>query len=191
NSNEAIPVIAPILVAYGICTPLFAISTPITNMLQAVGRADIPMKTVGAAAVCKILCNFILVGIPGLNIYGAVIGTILFYVIIVSVNLTMLVRVSKVRINIASVFVKPLIAALVCGLTAFACHGAVAKLFPGDTTVSIVNSDTIGTLIAVVLAAFTYIATLLLIKGVVADDISGLPGGEKAVSLLSKWQLID
>ena len=81
NSNEAIAIIAPILIVNGIFTPLMAISTPTTNMLQAVGRADIPMKTVACAAVCKILCNFILVGIPKINVYGAVAGTILFYII--------------------------------------------------------------------------------------------------------------
>ena len=39
---------------------------------------DIPMKTLAVAAVFKILLNFIFVGIPKYNIFGAVIGIVVF-----------------------------------------------------------------------------------------------------------------
>ena len=104
SSSDAISVIAPIMAAYGFATGIIAISTPTTNMLQAIGRADIPVKSVVVASVCKILCNFILVGNPKLNIYGAVVGTILFYVIIVTCNMALLLRISKVHVRWSSVF---------------------------------------------------------------------------------------
>ncbi|MBQ6543919.1 MAG: polysaccharide biosynthesis protein [Clostridia bacterium] len=190
NSSEAIPIIAPILIVNGIFTPLMAVSTPTTNMLQAVGRADIPMKTVAAAAICKILCNFILVGIPKINIYGAVAGTILFYVIIVGVNLFFLLRISKVRVNWFGVFVKPCIAALLCAVTAFAARGVIVRLVPADTSASIINSDTIGTLIGIALGALVYLASILLLRGIVKDDVVVLPKGEKIARILAKYGLL-
>jgi stage V sporulation protein B len=190
NSNEAIRIIAPILVSYGLFTPIIAISTPTTNMLQAVGRADIPMKTVAAAAVCKILCNFILVGMPKINIYGAVVGTILFYVLIVSINMGFLLKISQVRVNWLGVFCKPLVAALLCGITAFASHGIIVRIFPADTTQSILNSDTIATVIGVGLGAVVYLISLLLLKGVVKEDVSVLPKGEKIAKMLEKYGLL-
>ncbi len=190
NSNEAISIIAPILIVNGIFTPLMAISTPTTNMLQAVGRADIPMKTVAAAAVCKILCNFILVGIPKINVYGAVAGTILFYIIIVSVNLFFLLRISKVRINWLGVFLKPLAAALLCAVTAFAAHGIIVKIFPADTTASIINSDTIATVIGIGLGGIVYLISILLFKGIVKDDVIVMPKGEKIAKILEKYGLL-
>ncbi len=190
NSSEAIAIVAPILFVNGIFTPLMAVSTPTTNMLQAVGRADIPMKTVAAAAVCKILCNFILVGIPKINIYGAVAGTILFYVIIVGVNLFFLLKISKVRINWMGVFLKPFIAAVLCAVTAFATHGVIARLFPADTTASVLNSDTFGTLIGIGLGAIVYLAAVLLLRGIVKDDVIVLPKGEKIAKILAKHGLL-
>lgn len=190
NSNEAISIIAFILVAYGLCTPLFAISTPITNMLQAVGRADLPMKTVAAAAVCKIICNFVLVGIPKINVYGAVVGTILFYVLIVFVNLISLLRISKIKVNWLNVFFKPFIAALLCGITAFATQGIIVKIFPCDTSVSIINSNTIGTIAGIGLGAIVYFVSLILFKGIMKEDVSVLPKGEKIVKKLEKYGLL-
>lgn len=190
NSNEAIPIIAPILMIYGIFTPLFAISTPTTNMLQAVGRADIPMKTVFGAAICKILCNFFLVRIPKFNIYGAVFGTVLFYIIIVSINMGYLLKISKVKINWKSVFFKPLVCALLCGVTAYITQAIIFRIFPSDTTSSIVNSNTIGTLVAVCLAALVYLVALLLLKGLAREDVMVLPGGEKIAKALEKYRLL-
>ena len=190
NSNEAIPIIAPILIVYGICTPLFAVSTPVTNMLQAVGRADLPMKTVAAAAVCKIACNFILVGIPKINVYGAVAGTVLFYAIIVGVNLYNLIKISKIKVDWKAIFLKPLICAAMCGITAYATHGIITAVFPQDTSLSIINSNTIGTLAAVLLGAIVYIIALLLFKAVAKSDLETLPFGEKIVNILDKKGLL-
>ena len=107
SSSDAVAVVTPILVAYGLATPVMAISTPTTNMLQAIGRTDIPVKSVVVGAIVKIICNFVLVGNPKINIYGAVAGTILFYVVIVVCNLTSLLRISKVKVNWASVLLMP------------------------------------------------------------------------------------
>ncbi|MCR5522502.1 MAG: polysaccharide biosynthesis C-terminal domain-containing protein [Clostridia bacterium] len=190
NSSEAIPIIAPILAVYGLFTPIIAISIPVTNMLQAVGRADIPMKTVAVAAVVKIVLNYILVGIPKINIYGAVAGTVIFYILIVGMNMIFLLRISKVKVNWKNVFLKPLVSAVLCGITAFAAHGVIIKLFPGDTTQSVLNSDTLGTLVGIALAVVVYAITILLLKGFTREDISGLPKGEKIANLLEKYRLL-
>ena len=190
SSSDAISVVTPILVAYGLATPVMAVSTPVTNMLQAIGRTDIPVKSVVVGAVCKIVCNFILVGNPKINIYGAVIGTVLFYVVIVACNLISLIRISNVKVRWASVFVKPLICAALCGVTAFAANGLLNKIFPADTSQSILNMGTVSAGIAVVLAVIVYAISLLLIKGIAREDVSVLPKGEKIAKTLEKYGLL-
>ncbi len=190
SSSDAISVVAPIMVAYGIATALMAVSTPITNMLQAIGRTDIPVKSVVVGAICKITCNFILVGNPKINVYGAVVGTILFYVVIVACNLTSLLRISKVKIDWASILVKPLVCAALCGVTAFASYGLLSKIFPAGNTESILNMGTVSTVIAVGLAVVVYIISLLLVKGVAREDVSVLPKGEKIAKTLEKYGLL-
>ncbi len=190
SSSDAISVVAPIMVVYGIATALMAVSTPITNMLQAIGRTDIPVKSVVVGAICKITCNFILVGNPKINVYGAVVGTILFYVVIVACNLTSLLRISKVKVNWASILVKPLICAALCGITAFAAYGLLSKIFPVTNTESILNMGTVSTVIAVGLAVIVYVISLLLVKGVAREDVSVLPKGEKIAKTLEKYGLL-
>ena len=190
SSSDAISVVAPIMVAYGIATALMAVSTPITNMLQAIGRTDIPVKSVVVGAICKITCNFILVGNPKINVYGAVAGTILFYVVIVACNLTSLLRISKVKVNWSSILVKPLICASLCGVTAFAAYGLLSRIFPAGNTESILNMGTVSTVIAVGLAIIVYAISLLLLKGVAREDISVLPKGEKIAKTLEKYGLL-
>ncbi len=189
-SSDAIPVVAPILASYGFATCIMAISTPITNMLQAIGRTDIPVKSVVVGAICKIICNFILVGNPKINIYGAVVGTILFYVVIVLCNLISLLKISKVKVHWKSVFVKPFISAALCGITAFAANGLLTKLFPVDTSESILNMGTVSTVISIGLAAVVYATSLLLIKGIAKEDVIVLPKGEKIAKTLEKYGLL-
>ncbi len=189
-SSDAISVVAPILTAYGFATCIMAISTPITNMLQAIGRTDIPVKSVVVGAICKITCNFILVGNPKINIYGAVVGTIMFYVVIVLCNFISLLRISKVKIHWKSVFVKPFISAALCGVTAYAANGLLTKLFPADTSESLLNMGTVSTVISIGLAVVVYAVSLLLIKGIAKEDVIVLPKGEKIAKKLEKYGLL-
>lgn len=189
-SSDAIPIVVPILAAYGFATPIIAISTPTTSMLQAIGRTDIPVKSVAVGAVCKIICNFVLVGNPKINVYGAVVGTILFYVVIVVCNLTSLLRISKVKVNWMSVFVKPLVCALLCGITAYAANGLLTTVFPSDPSESILNMGTVSAVISIGLAVVVYALSLLLIKGIAREDVIVLPKGEKIAKMLEKYGLL-
>ena len=186
-NSDAISVVAPIMAAYGIATPIMAISTPTTNMLQAIGRTDIPVKSVIIGAVCKIVCNFILVGNPKINIFGAAVGTVLFYVVIVACNLVSLLSISGVKIRWSSVFVKPFICAVLCGVTAYAANGLIAKLIPSGASNKIMY---IGTVFSIGLAAIVYAISLLLIKGIAREDVAVLPKGEKIAKVLEKYGLL-
>ncbi|MBQ7838403.1 MAG: polysaccharide biosynthesis protein [Clostridia bacterium] len=190
SSSDAVAVVTPILVAYGLATPVMAISTPTTNMLQAIGRTDIPVKSVVVGAIVKIICNFVLVGNPKINIYGAVVGTILFYVVIVVCNLTSLLRISKVKVNWASVLLKPLICAALCGVTAYAANGLLTTIFPSDPSQSILNMGTVSAVISIGLAVVVYAISLLLIKGIAREDVIVLPKGEKIAKTLEKYGLL-
>ncbi len=211
GSSEAIPIIAPVLTAFGIATPLMAVSTPVNNLLQAIGRTDIPVKSVIVGALTKVICNFVLVGIPKINIYGAVVGTVMFYVVIVAFNFISLLRITKVKVRWGSIFGKPFVCAVLCGVTAFVTNSLLNRFIPaiagklvsvvgandilvrlasGDTTESILNAGTISTLIAIALAAVVYGITLLLIKGLAREDVSVLPKGEKIAKTLEKYGLL-
>ena len=103
NASNLVSIASPILTVYGFGVFLFAVSSPITNMLQALGRMDVPLKSIVVGAVVKIILNYILVGNPSVNINGAAIGSIACYVVIVAINLSMLIKISGTKLDFKSI----------------------------------------------------------------------------------------
>ena len=170
-----------ILVIFGFSLFLYALSSPVTTLLQAIGKAKIPAISFGAACVVKIVLNYILVGMPEFNIKGAAISTVACYAISVFVNMVFLIKYTKVRINFVSVALKPIIASAFCGLAAWGSY----KLLDGLNI-----SDKIITLIAIVIAVIVYAGVLLLIKGLSKEDVLMLPAGEKIAKVLEKLHVL-
>ena len=176
------PITAPLLIVYGLCMFLFSTTSPITNMLQAVGRTDVPVKTIAIGSVIKIAMNFILIGNPEINIHGAPISTAVMYTVMIAINLTMLLRVTKTRINFVSVFLKPFLCAAVCGLAAFFSYGIFMRYN--------LLSSTLSTAGAICVGGLFYVIMLFLVKGIAKDDVEMLPKGEKIAKVLAKYQLL-
>ena len=183
TQRDIIAVTAPVMEIYGYATALMSISGPMTNMLQAIGRADVPLKSLIIGAVAKMVANFILVGMPSLNINGAPYGSVICYIVIVGYNLFFLCKEAHVIPNIVSVFIKPLVSSIMCGIAAWASY----NLLYGKT--HFLNSSA-ATLAAIVIAVFVYVLALLLIRAISKDDIIMLPKGEKIAKLLEKYNLI-
>lgn len=187
ESAAAIPITAPILTVYGFSVFIMALSTPMTNMLQAIGKPMVPLKALTVGAVAKIVINYVLVGIPSININGAVVGTIACYVIILGISLWSLIRTTGVKINAVSVAIKPLICAALCGAGAYASFMLLNKVLSFGSADSIMNSKTLSTFISIGIAAVIYLISLLLVKGIAKDDIIMLPKGEKIAKTLEKY----
>ena len=180
HSESAMFTIAePLLIVYGLGLFLFAATSPMTNMLQAVGRMDIPIKSIFIGSCAKILLNFILIGNPAINIKGAPISTTVCYIIIFAINLTSLLRVTKVKINFVSVYIKPLICGLLCGAVAFATNWVIVEKLGIESR--------LVCLVAVAFGGMTYAISMLIFKGIVKDDVLMLPKGEKIAKVLAKF----
>ncbi len=190
NSQNLIPIAAPIMAVCNFCTFFFAISSPITNMLQSIGRADVPVKSLLVGSVAKIVTDIILVSNPKYNIKGAVVGTILCYVIIVVINLATLLKAAKVRINFVSVFAKPFVCAALGAVVGYMAYNGIEHLFPVSDYTTRINGSTVSCLISVAIIAVVYLISMLLIRGLSSDDIKMLPKGEKIAKMLEKYKLL-
>ena len=176
------PISAPLLVVYGLGMFLFSTTSPITNMLQAVGRMDIPVKTIAIGSVIKIVMNFILIGNPKINIHGAPVSTVVMYTVMLAINLTALLRVTKVKPNFVSVFLKPLLAAGACGVSAFGAYRLLAAVLPDHLK--------IATVFGILVGGGIYVIVLFAVKGIAKDDVEMLPKGEKIAKVLAKFRLL-
>lgn len=179
---------APILTTYGFSIFLFAVSSPITNMLQALGRTDIPLKSLCVGAVIKIILNYVLIGNPNININGAPIGSIACYVVVVAINLYSIIKITGVKVNFGSVFFKPLVCAAISSVTAFVTVKVFSNILGnlGDAD-SMLNGSTVALVIAVAAAVLAYVLALLFLKALSKDDMEMLPKGEKIAKRLEKY----
>lgn len=191
KSADAVSIAAPIMAAYGYTIFLISLSQPMTNMLQAIGKAKVPVVSLSIGAVAKVITNYIFIGIPEININGAVIGTVVCYTIIVAINLFMLLKVTKTRINIMSVFIKPLISSVLCGVAAYTSYGIFNSILPDITKGGHSVTNIIATVIAIFFAVAVYGISMLLVNGIEKNDIIMLPKGEKIAKTLAKYGFIE
>lgn len=190
GTKSSLSISATIMALYGCFTFIMAAAQPLINMLQAVGRADIPMRSVSIAAIAKVIINFILVGIPAINIKGAVIGTFCFYLITVSVNFNALLKETGVKINYKSVFFKPLFCAALCGVGAWAFSGLSNNFLPSFEINSRISTATVSAVIGIIVAVIVYVLALLFTRSIVKEDVKMLPKGEKICKILEKYDFI-
>lgn len=93
--------------------PLIIISQTSTSILQGIGRYKRPVFNLLLGCIVKIIFTEVLVSIPGINIYGAVIGTLLGYLTASILNLATLAKTLKIKLNIFSISKKPAISSLI------------------------------------------------------------------------------
>ncbi|MBQ6846046.1 MAG: polysaccharide biosynthesis protein [Oscillospiraceae bacterium] len=171
-----VEIATPLLAFLGIAVIFSATCSPINSMLQAVGRADIPVKVMAACAVFKLLFNYITVGIPEINILGAAMGTLLCYVFIMTISMYFLIKITKLKLDYKTVFLKPLISALLCGGSAYlvglACESFV--------------SEKLSAIIGIGCGGIVYVVALFVFGAITEADIRKLPKGEKLAKLYAK-----
>lgn len=180
KTGSEVIISASVLVLLGVGGIFASTSTPICSMLQAVGRVDLPVKLLSIGVIMKIFLNYVLVGIPQINIQGAGAGTIFCYGFVTVASLYYLSKETKIKFNLVSVLIKPLLAGTFCAVSAYVSYGLLVHIV----------KDKVATLIAIIIAVFVYVIALFLLRALTADDVKMMPKGEKFVKTLEKLRLI-
>ncbi len=161
---------------YGVAAIFAGLAIPMTSMLQGIGKQVASLRNVAIGAALKVVVNFIAVGIPTVNIKGAAIGTAVCYIYIFLAHLCTIIRATGIKPNLYKSILKPFVAALCCGLSAF----GVSNLIDGKK----------GTIISIVAAAVVYFVALVVINAFEDEDILALPKGEKLLKIFKKLKII-
>ena len=177
GSTGAADIVGRCLVVLGIGSIFSALSTPITSMLQAVDRADLPVKLVVIGLVIKIAVNYTLCGIPIINVQGAGLGSLFCYLFLTIVEVIALKRITGVKLSMSHTFLRPTLSALI------ACGFAWGVNF---LMVTIGVSARISCCVAIVAAVVIYIPAVILLRAIPKDDMLMMPKGEKIVNTLEK-----
>ncbi len=180
SADQAPYIIGHILMLLGVASTFAATETPVDSMLQAVGRLDIPVKLVAVGLAIKIVLNYILVGIPQINVLGAGTGTLVCYLLTCVMALYLLRRVTKVRLNYFAILFKPFLAAVLSiGASWLLYRAAISFISPK-----------IAVCAAMLIAVVLYGICILWFHALNKNDISMLPKGQKILKILEKHNWI-
>ena len=160
GDTDSAPIVAGVLTLLGIASLAAAMCAPLSSMLQAVGRADLPVKLLCCAMILKLLTNWLLCGIPELNIYGAAFGTLTCYLFLMISQFLCLRRESGADLPARELFLRPLLCAVLCGLSANTCFWGLRPLLPAEMA-----GEALGLGISVISGAGIYLLGLFLLGG--------------------------
>ena len=145
-----------------------------TTILQSMNKLYFVLFTFSLGIVAKIVANFILVGIPSINILGVVAGNFLWFLIPMILNSIALNKALRVRIAFLPNMIKPCISSLAMAGVIFALKQ------PAEIILSITNGGKVlsgvMTLIMIAIGGCIYLYLMILIGGLNKEDLDSISG---------------
>jgi len=140
-----------------------------SSIMQSVNLLYQATWFIGLGVVVKAVLNYILIGIPGLNIYGAVISTYVSYIVPMLLNDMVLRRKRGIRINYFMLLLRPVAASAAMLIPSYPLYmllyAVLFRLFKGYYIANL-----IAFAIAAVVAVVVYLVVLKASKGLTKED---------------------
>jgi stage V sporulation protein B len=176
QSAEKLLIGGNLLRSMSVAVLFLSLNQTMAGILQGIGRVFLPVRNILIGAAFKLILNFVLVGIPAINIQGAAVGTIACYAVASVLSAIDVIRYTRMKFSIGDFLLRPLTAAVGMGLTVWAF----------DHFLSPHLGTAIGTLGAVAVGAAVYLLLLVVVRGVKPSDMRMIPGGRRITALLVK-----
>ena len=172
---------APMMVFSIFTVIAFSLSTISNAILQGIDKLKVPIKNSAISLGLHLIILPCLLIVFKLNIYGVVIGDILFGATVSVLNAMSIKKYLNYRQNMFETFVKPFICAGVMGAGCFGIY----KLFNG-----LIKINAISTIIAIMVAVVIYALMLVITKTVTEDELLSMPKGAMIAKLMKKIHII-
>lgn len=150
-----------------------------TGLLQGIDKVMVPAKNALYGAIIKIILNFIFIYLLNMNVYGPVLSTNLFAIIVSILNLRSVIKYANVKINYVVAFVKPTISSVIMGLYSFLFF----RLLNWGT-----GNSNVSCLITIVISIIIYFIVLINIKGLTDEELGMLPFGGKIKAVINRFK---
>ncbi len=147
-----------LLTMSGLTIVLFTVVQATTSVLQGLGKQRIPMYTLVAGVVCKIVLNYVLIAIPQINIHGAPIASLVCYSVSMIPNLYYMLKYTDSKMNWMGWIVRPGIATAAMGIVVF----AMRELLPGGRLMLMLE---------VAVGVVVFAAAALAVKAITKEDL--------------------
>lgn len=162
--NSAVGVGEPLAVL-GYVVAFLAVQQTATGILQGLGKTAVPVLSIFAGAVVKLVLSYVLTANPVLHIRGAAIATVLAFVVASLLNLVAVTR-SKVSIDWGRTFIRPALAAGGMGIVLFYTRPFVT---------GVLHREALATLTSLVIGVLSYGILVLVTGALQLSELKELP----------------
>ena len=182
SRQEAAMAAGPHLQILGLATIFICLMILTNAILQTYGKEKLPIFTVIAGGVTKIVMNYVLVGNPEINIHGAPISTLCCYLVVVGLNLFFVWKHSAKKPRYLQLFAKPVLASALMGGAVWAVYGFANPALSGGHSAYGANAAAV---LAGILAGVAVYGVLVVVLRILrAEDVRSIPHGKTLARLL-------
>lgn len=142
--------------------PFIIITQTTTSILQSIGSYIIPVINLFIGCVVKVILTILLIPIPSINIYGAVIASMGAYIVSTILNVISMKIKLKTNFNFYHNFIKPAYA------SAFMMVGV---LFIYNMMYRNTNSNSLSCLVSIFIGVIIYGISILILKVFKIDEV--------------------
>lgn len=161
------------LMQYGsIIIVLMSIQMLQVAILQGAGIFYIVAANAVLGILVKIAVNYILIAKPEININGALIGSISGYLVTITLNSICIIKYLKIKQSLFKMLSKPLVSSIIMTVPALIIYFGAGGLL-GVSKKYIPNVALL--FLTIIVCAFTYLYTSLLIGAITSEDLGILP----------------
>lgn len=143
------------------------------SILQGMGRIYIVTLYSILGIVIKYVVNYILIAIPSINIYGAIIGSLAGFLVPVLLNSIYIKKNLELKIQFNSYIFKCLISSISMGVASYVIYVAL-KFAIGIITKGYIN-NAVSVIVSIIMSILTYLYMMILNKGITDDELNLLP----------------
>ena len=141
----------------------------LTGSLQGLGHVKLPVIAAFFGVLTKIPVNYFLIAMPQVNILGAVISTIVCYIVAAIFNIYFLYKKAAILPSIGGAFIKPLVASALMGMLCFVVYHTLEVYVPAA----------IATIISLAMGGVAYVLFMCILRGFRKSDLQSFPVPKK------------
>lgn len=167
---------SPILKIMSFMVLSLAIYSLTTNILNAMGKVNIPSKNLIIGAFCRLFLCYVLSMTNVIGYLAAPIGSFASFAIAMVLNIFMIKKYAKFRYSFLYSLYKPLIASLAMGGVIFILKVLAIKFIPDIISVYLSRNYKIYVLSVILVASFSYLIFLKLFNCIGKEELEFLPG---------------
>lgn len=147
--------------------------------LYGFGKTHIPAISLAVGGVIKLVLNIILISSPKINIYGAVISSVICQGLAFFICLHALNKQIKLDLSLGNHVFKPIFASVIMGIIVYLTYNIIIGT----------ASNSISTIISILVGVIVYVFLVLGMKMLSKEDIYMIPFGTKIYSALVKLKI--